>query len=262
MAALRFRLRIRLGDLQNRIRSPYSFHWLRRVGCSFRSIGRRSVDSRLRDPRVTNLGAQILLSRSLNKCQNQDRLSPSSGPRNRLGSVRMVVEGTHRPVLDSEDLLEGWKAIADHLDKTERTVQRWEKSKALPVRRLKAATADEQGRVFAYKSELDAWWQEILSARRHSRFAGDLDTTPPETPVSFSKIYPAVRRTRRQKSLVWMAATVALALLFVGLSQIPSVANLINKLVRPTPAQEESPWRSARSKTSMPIPPGSSWQRD
>ena len=66
-------------------------------------------------------------------------------------------EGVHRPRLDDEDLLEGWKAIADHLDKTERTVQRWEKRKALPIRRLRAGSADEQGRVFAYKSELDAW---------------------------------------------------------------------------------------------------------
>jgi len=62
-----------------------------------------------------------------------------------------------------EDLLEGWKAIADHLNKTERTVQRWEKTKALPVRRLKSDSSDEQGRVFAYKHELDAWWQEMLT---------------------------------------------------------------------------------------------------
>ena len=76
----------------------------------------------------------------------------------------MADEGVQRPRLNGEDLLEGWKAIADHLDKTERTVQRWEKSKALPIRRLRARSADEQGRVFAYKSELDAWWQELLSS--------------------------------------------------------------------------------------------------
>src|SRR5215472_16638847 len=58
------------------------------------------------------------------------------------------------------DLLDGWKAIADHLGKTERTVQRWEKSKGLPVRRLQADTPEEQPRVFAYKSEIDSWWKD------------------------------------------------------------------------------------------------------
>jgi len=75
----------------------------------------------------------------------------------------MGSEGLQRPELDQRrpaDLLEGWKAVADHLGKTERTVQRWEKSKGLPVRRLKAESQDEQPRVYAYRSELDAWWNQ------------------------------------------------------------------------------------------------------
>lgn len=59
----------------------------------------------------------------------------------------------------AEDLLDGWKAIADYLNRTERTVQRWEKSKALPIRRFEADSPDEQPRVFAYRSEIDAWWK-------------------------------------------------------------------------------------------------------
>ncbi len=59
---------------------------------------------------------------------------------------------------DRRDLLEGWKAIADHLGKTERTVQRWEKSKGLPVRRLRGDSTEELPRVYAPRSELDAWW--------------------------------------------------------------------------------------------------------
>jgi hypothetical protein len=35
-----------------------------------------------------------------------------------------------------------------------------EEYKGLPVRRLQAASSEEQPRVFAYKSEVDAWWQE------------------------------------------------------------------------------------------------------
>ena len=150
----------------------------------------------------------------------------------------MAAEGTHRPALDNEDLLEGWKAIADHLDKTERTVQRWEKSKALPVRRLKAATADEQGRVFAYKSELDAWWQEILSRAENAiELRSDLDTPPPEAPNPSSenqlKTLPSPART----SFLWIAVPLALLLLVIGLYQIPAMANLMNRLLRPIPAR-------------------------
>jgi TolB-like protein/Tfp pilus assembly protein PilF len=58
-------------------------------------------------------------------------------------------------------LLEGWKAIADYLGKTERTVQRWEKTKGLPVRRLRTDSEEELPRVYAYRSELDAWWAQL-----------------------------------------------------------------------------------------------------
>jgi TolB-like protein/Flp pilus assembly protein TadD len=65
-----------------------------------------------------------------------------------------------RPGLDAhgpgaDDRLDSWKEIAAYLKREIRTVQRWEKSLALPVRRL----ADQQG-VFAYKPEIDAWWRE------------------------------------------------------------------------------------------------------
>jgi TolB-like protein/Flp pilus assembly protein TadD len=53
--------------------------------------------------------------------------------------------------------LDSWKEIAAYLNKEVRTVQRWEKSLGLPVRRL---AQGRQGTVFAYKLDLDAWWQE------------------------------------------------------------------------------------------------------
>jgi len=52
-----------------------------------------------------------------------------------------------------EDRLDSWKEIAVYLKRGVRTVQRWERISGLPVRRL-----DGQGSVFAYKTELDAWW--------------------------------------------------------------------------------------------------------
>lgn len=49
--------------------------------------------------------------------------------------------------------LESWKAIARHLDRDVRSVQRWEHERALPVHRIPG----EKGSVFAYEGELDEW---------------------------------------------------------------------------------------------------------
>lgn len=51
--------------------------------------------------------------------------------------------------------LESWKEIASYLNRDVRTVQRWEQTKGLPVRRLPGG---EMARVYALRSELDAWW--------------------------------------------------------------------------------------------------------
>jgi adenylate cyclase len=54
----------------------------------------------------------------------------------------------------SVDLLDSWKEIGRHLNCDERTAQRWERTKHLPVRRVPGGTMP---RVFALKSELDEW---------------------------------------------------------------------------------------------------------
>lgn len=72
-----------------------------------------------------------------------------------------------------EDILEGWKAIAEYLRLTERTVQRWEKSRGLPVRRFKGDSPEEQSRVFAYKSEIDAWWRQHQTPLKEERVDED-----------------------------------------------------------------------------------------
>jgi len=125
--------------------------------------------------------------------------------------------GTSRPraeldELRTDDLLEGWKAIADHLRKTERTVQRWEKNKGLPVRRLRADSSEEQGRVYAYKSEVDAWWnrhtdltQEPESDSRTQTESGSQEA-PAEPPPS-----PPSRAVA-----LWSASIVVITLLAAG----------------------------------------------
>jgi TolB-like protein/Tfp pilus assembly protein PilF len=55
-----------------------------------------------------------------------------------------------------EDRLESWKEIAGYLNRDVRTVQRWEKTEDLPVHRH---LHDKLGSVYAYRSEIEAWWK-------------------------------------------------------------------------------------------------------
>ena len=56
--------------------------------------------------------------------------------------------------LPAPDRLDSWKEIAAYLNRTERTVRRWEDTEDLPVHRLQH---DKRGSVYAYTRELDAW---------------------------------------------------------------------------------------------------------
>ena len=62
-------------------------------------------------------------------------------------------EQTVSPV--SGERLDSWKEIASYLNRGARTVQRWEREEGLPVHRLHH---EKLGSVYAYRSELDAWW--------------------------------------------------------------------------------------------------------
>lgn len=52
--------------------------------------------------------------------------------------------------------LDSWKAIAAHIGRSVRTVQRWEIEEGLPVHRLQL---QQRGAVFAYRDELETWWR-------------------------------------------------------------------------------------------------------
>lgn len=67
--------------------------------------------------------------------------------RNSKLGVQLMAEPTNRR-------LDSWKEIADYLGRDVRTVIRWEKEKALPVRRVPGGK--RQG-VFAYSAEIDQW---------------------------------------------------------------------------------------------------------
>ncbi len=55
-----------------------------------------------------------------------------------------------------EDRLDSWKKIASYLKRDVTTVQRWERREAMPVHRH---LHDKLGSVFAFRSELDVWWE-------------------------------------------------------------------------------------------------------
>jgi hypothetical protein len=66
-------------------------------------------------------------------------------------SMESIVSSTRQPVLTS------WKEIAAHFGKGVRTVQRWESTLGLPVRRPQGAAS--RNIVMATPAELDGWFQ-------------------------------------------------------------------------------------------------------
>lgn len=79
--------------------------------------------------------------------------------------------GGDRPRSDSgpqpADRLDSWKEIAAYLDRSVRTVQRWEKEEGLPVRRH---LHQKMGTVYAHPGEIDEW------LRQREVGGGDLGT--------------------------------------------------------------------------------------
>ena len=66
--------------------------------------------------------------------------------------------------------LESWKQIAAYLERSERTVRRWEAAEGLPVHRR---GHQRQDTVFAYKHEIDVW------SRKRTRPPGNPAKQPP-----------------------------------------------------------------------------------
>lgn len=66
----------------------------------------------------------------------------------------MIEDQEKTPVPEAEARLETWKAIAEHLQRDIRTVQRWEREQGLPVRRHEH---QKRSSVYAFPRELDAW---------------------------------------------------------------------------------------------------------
>src|SRR4026209_2053040 len=85
--------------------------------------------------------------------------------------------------------LDSWKEIARYLNRSVRTLYRWEKEEGLPVHRHQHR---ELGSVFAYTAELDAW----------------LDARSPDADPAEDRQTAASRRPTLAVALALVTATV------------------------------------------------------
>src|SRR4051812_43164814 len=81
--------------------------------------------------------------------------------------------------------LDSWKAIADHLKRGVRTVQRWHSDYSLPVYRM----GGKKGSVYAYADELDQWLAAGAQGEEnqgHPDSEGRTSTLPRLRPISIA----------------------------------------------------------------------------
>jgi TolB-like protein/Tfp pilus assembly protein PilF len=84
--------------------------------------------------------------------------------------------------------LDSWKEIASHLNRSEKTVRRWEESEGLPVHRL---LHEKRGTVYAYTHELEAWWE---SRQPHE----PVNAEPPNKQLNGEERDLVIARTAKQ----------------------------------------------------------------
>ncbi|MGB9329896.1 MAG: hypothetical protein WCB10_03925 [Steroidobacteraceae bacterium] len=104
-----------------------------------------------------------------------------------------------------KDRLDSWKKIASYLKRDASTVQRWERREAMPVHRH---LHDKLGSVFAYRSELDAWWDSRRTRLTREGGGGDEGEPPvPSAQTIAQASQRAAPRVRLSKLVSWALAT-------------------------------------------------------
>lgn len=86
-----------------------------------------------------------------------------------------------------QDRLDSWKKIAAYLKREVSTVQRWERREGMPVHRH---LHDKLGSVFAFRSELDAWWESRRLRLEPAADAEPGSVSPAQAPASRSRSTP------------------------------------------------------------------------
>jgi hypothetical protein len=108
------------------------------------------------------------------------------------------------------ELLTCWKDIAEYMGKGVRTVQRWEQTLDLPVRRPRGKAY--KSTVLARPKDLDVWLASRWSSRSQ-RDAENDTVTPPQTNLGFGSLVRASRELRRTNHLLTIEVGIALATL-------------------------------------------------
>src|SRR5713101_125746 len=167
------------------------------------------------------------------------RVSPSTNGAYRMshGEVPPPIPiGESRP----DNFLDSWKEIAAYLGREVRTVQRWEKKEGLPVHRQ---IHEKLGTVYAYKSEIDAWWRERSAKLASKSENGDavegprVVSWPASTPEIQHEEPTAATRSRWLWGLAAVVAASGLLALLVLANEWGLRDKLKHLLVRgaPTP---------------------------
>jgi len=158
--------------------------------------------------------------------------------------------GTQLHEKPPEDQLDSWKEIAAYLGRDVTTVQRWEKSEAMPVHRH---VHDKRSSVYALTSELDAWRQSRKPRLDENERAPMQNEVPLPAAASSEPISEASSSVKMRRWIgVAGAAAIVLALAVAGLffvirrghrtvaapAQIRSVAVLPLKNMTGDPNQE------------------------
>jgi Tol biopolymer transport system component len=106
--------------------------------------------------------------------------------------------------------LDSWKRIAAYLKRDVTTVQRWERREGMPVHRHKH---EKQGSVYAYPSELDAWWTRRGTAVSHEENREAISTAEEASPAEEAVDTVQVPRNRMVRGPL---IALAIALLIVA----------------------------------------------
>jgi tetratricopeptide (TPR) repeat protein len=109
--------------------------------------------------------------------------------------------------------LDSWKEIASYLKRGVRSVQRWEAEEGMPVHRH---LHEKRGTVYAFPSELDAWWKERGSVLAEQNGADEAEPLEAEPAEAAPAAEPVVSLPRKSRRVVWAAVGFATAVLLVG----------------------------------------------
>jgi hypothetical protein len=147
--------------------------------------------------------------------------------KDRLSTRTEIESGSQDGRLDS------WKEISAYFKRSVRTVRRWEAQEGLPVHRLGHQTGRS---VYAYKTELDAWWEsrkvqdeppEVPQEESPPPFSESLMEGQDSTVRPDGTALPAVSAARPVHTRFWMWLLVPVAVVLAaiyGVQHIPSRA--------------------------------------